>query len=72
MYICLCKGITEKQLSDAVIGRSHQSTKEILKSLGVGSDCGTCLEDAISKIKSQHHHSKSSPRPSSFRYTKQN
>lgn len=47
MYICICKGITEKQVQDAVSRRASNNPKEILKSLGVGSDCGTCIEDAV-------------------------
>lgn len=45
MYVCLCKGITDKDIRNAAIGSSNSS--EILRKLGVASDCGTCLEDAI-------------------------
>jgi bacterioferritin-associated ferredoxin len=50
MYICICKGITEKQIQDAVTSRHSSSPKEILKALGVGSDCGTCVEDAVKTL----------------------
>lgn len=50
MYVCICKGITEKQLQDAVTSRNSNNPKEILKALGVGSDCGTCVEDAVSSL----------------------
>jgi bacterioferritin-associated ferredoxin len=50
MYICICKGITEKQIQDAVTSRSSNNPKEILKSLGVGTDCGTCVEDAVKTL----------------------
>jgi bacterioferritin-associated ferredoxin len=50
MYICICKGITEKQILEAVTTRSCTNPKEILKSLGVGQDCGTCVEDAVKTL----------------------
>ena len=46
MYVCICKGITQKQLQEAVNTRKGQSVKDVLRSLGIGSDCGTCVEDA--------------------------
>ena len=50
MYVCICKGITEKQIQEAVTSRSSNNPKEILKALGVGSDCGTCVEDAVNTL----------------------
>jgi bacterioferritin-associated ferredoxin len=50
MYVCICKGITEKQIQEAVNSRNSNNPKEILKSLGVGSDCGTCVEDAVKTL----------------------
>ncbi len=50
MYVCICKGITEKQIVDAVTSRNSNNPKEILKALGVGSDCGTCVEDAVKTL----------------------
>jgi len=50
MYVCICKGITEKQIQDAVTSRNTNNPKEILKALGVGSDCGTCVEDAVKTL----------------------
>jgi bacterioferritin-associated ferredoxin len=61
MYICICKGITEKQVQDAIAVRQNSGTKEILKSLGIGSDCGTCIEDAI-QILIQENCNNQSPR----------
>lgn len=51
MYVCICKGISEKDIENAMI--THQNPKDILKTLGVGSDCGTCLIDAIESLKSR-------------------
>lgn len=50
MYVCVCKGITDKQIQEAVTSRKTNNAKEILKSLGVGSDCGTCVEDAVKAL----------------------
>ncbi len=48
MYICICKGITKSQLEEKA--KQHANPKEVLKSLGVGSDCGTCLTQALDDI----------------------
>lgn len=50
MYVCICKGITEKQIQEAVTSRHSNNPKEILKVLGIGSDCGTCVEDAVKTL----------------------
>jgi bacterioferritin-associated ferredoxin len=50
VYVCVCKAITQKQLEDAVASRKGQSAKTIMKALGVGSECGTCLEEAIQQM----------------------
>jgi bacterioferritin-associated ferredoxin len=50
MYVCICKGITEKQIQEAVNSRHSNNAKDVLKSLGVGSDCGTCVEDAVKTL----------------------
>jgi bacterioferritin-associated ferredoxin len=54
MYVCICKGITENQIQEAITSRSSHNPKEILKALGVGSDCGTCVEDAVKSIIEQN------------------
>lgn len=56
MYVCLCKGITEKELQKASC-RQERGT-EVCRRLGVGSECGLCLESALELIQdkkvSQH------------------
>lgn len=49
MYICICKGITEKMLVDQ-LSNFNRSEKEILKNLGIGDSCGSCVVDAVKKI----------------------
>ena len=51
MYICICRGITEEKLKQAAKGE-HRS-KEVLKKLGVGNECGVCILQALDKL--QHH-----------------
>lgn len=54
MYVCLCRGITEKQIRQAATQQSC-SMQELSKVMGVGMDCGTCLEYAAQLL--QDHHS---------------
>lgn len=68
MYICICKGVTDKQLEEKYI-QYQGNTKQILKSLGVGSECGVCLKEAVSHIrenqKNKYLGQQTSQRPSS-------
>ena len=40
MYVCLCKGITQGQIQQAV--DRGESYTQIRDNLGVGTDCGCC------------------------------
>jgi bacterioferritin-associated ferredoxin len=64
MYICLCKGITDQDIREAI--KTSASKKEIFKKLGVASDCGSCLEEALNiyneSSKSLPEVAKSNPR----------
>ena len=56
MYICICKAISDKQLEE--VAKTCHSTKEICKKLGLGSECGSCVQDALVLMKnSALHHS---------------
>lgn len=53
MYVCLCKGITDSQIKDAVFGGAS-NLREVRKQLGVMNQCGKCgimtkqiVEDAL-------------------------
>lgn len=48
MYICICKGITDKQLEEAQ--KTTKSFRELCSTLGLGSECGTCVMDAIQTL----------------------
>ncbi len=56
MYVCLCRGITDQDIKDA-INNGAQSYKEIREMLDLGTCCGRCapearaiLSDEISKL----------------------
>jgi bacterioferritin-associated ferredoxin len=41
MYVCLCNGITDTQIRNA-IQEGASSFKDVRSTLGVGSQCGKC------------------------------
>ena len=41
MYVCICQGIPDSQIRDAVFGGAS-SVREVRKQLGVMSQCGKC------------------------------
>ncbi len=41
MYVCLCKGVTDRDIKVAV-AEGAQSFREVRKSLGVATQCGKC------------------------------
>ena len=43
MYVCLCRGITEKQI-EKQIAAGVNSLSALQEVLGVGVDCGSCCE----------------------------
>ena len=53
MYVCICKAITDKQLEDAQ--KSAQSIREVCQNLGLGSDCGACMQEAVQLIQKTTH-----------------
>jgi len=47
MYICICKGVTEKQIRKAAIA-GVDNLYELRAYLGVTSGCGSCADQAQS------------------------
>ena len=41
MYVCLCKGVTDSQIRDAVNGGA-ESVRAVRDALGVTTGCGQC------------------------------
>lgn len=50
MYVCLCYAITDKQIKQAVREEGVGSLRELRKHLGVGGQCGSCVQMAQSII----------------------
>lgn len=48
MYICLCNAITEEEVQE--LFDKGLTKKEIIKDLGLGSQCGLCLSNRLSII----------------------
>lgn len=42
MFVCLCNGITDQSVRDAVL--EDKNALDIADELGVGTNCGTCLD----------------------------
>jgi bacterioferritin-associated ferredoxin len=62
MYVCICKGVTERQIRE-VAARGAHSLKDLRRELGVASECGKCAEEAkrclkaaLEEVGHQHHH----------------
>ncbi|ENW97695.1 bacterioferritin-associated ferredoxin [Acinetobacter sp. NIPH 298] len=45
MYVCLCRGITDQDIKDAV-ANGTESYREIREELGLGTCCGRCVPEA--------------------------
>ena len=43
MIVCLCRGLSERDLRRMVAAGAAQSTEEISAACGAGADCGACL-----------------------------
>ncbi|MFB2538103.1 MULTISPECIES: bacterioferritin-associated ferredoxin [unclassified Acinetobacter] len=49
MYVCLCRGITDQDIKDA-IAQGASSFREIREQLDLGTCCGRCAPEAKSII----------------------
>jgi len=56
MYVCICKGITERDIQQAV-AEGCSSMRELKRELGVAMECGRCASCAKSVL----HQACSSP-----------
>lgn len=45
MYVCLCSGVTDKQIIEAV-KNGHGTLADLNEQLGLGANCGSCLSIA--------------------------
>ena len=56
MYVCVCKGITEKQIK-AAAANGTRTLRGLRMQLGVASQCGRCADCAcqvLNEAKEQH------------------
>lgn len=44
MYICLCYAVTDKQIKQAVTENGVGTLRQLRSQLGVGSQCGKCVQ----------------------------
>lgn len=51
MYVCLCKGISDSQIKQAVCENGACSMKCLANQLGVATQCGKCAEMAKQILK---------------------
>ncbi|WP_419811825.1 (2Fe-2S)-binding protein [Bacterioplanoides sp.] len=49
MYVCLCKGITQQQLQQAV--ENGDSYAQIRQKTGIATDCGCCGQSAKQMVR---------------------
>ncbi len=50
MFVCLCHGITDKQIKNLVREEGVGNMRDLKKALSVGSQCGSCVQMAQSII----------------------
>lgn len=59
MYVCLCKGITDSQIREAV-NAGAESVREVRQTLGAATGCGRCACDVRDLVKETLESTKSS------------
>ncbi|MFT7227970.1 MAG: bacterioferritin-associated ferredoxin [Methylophilaceae bacterium] len=53
MYVCVCNGVTERQVYKA-IDAGATTVKALSRQLGVGTQCGTCVGCAKACLSKAH------------------
>ncbi len=46
MYVCLCRGITDTQIKQAIESGKASCMRSLSKALGIAGDCGRCGKEA--------------------------
>lgn len=49
MYICICRGVTERDIAQAV-EQGLSSPEQLAAAMGVGTDCGCCIHHACQAL----------------------
>ena len=52
MYVCLCRAVTDADILEAA-DQGVADVNQLIQALGVGTNCGSCLEDARSIIEAR-------------------
>ena len=60
MYVCICNGITEKQVRQAAES-GIASLWDLQKELGVASNCGKCGETAVEIMRETRNAQRAEP-----------
>ena len=55
MYVCLCHGLTEKELKKLITENQCRHMKSLQKHCGAGKDCGSCLLQVNQLLKKCQH-----------------
>ena len=53
MYVCICNGVTDSQILEAV-ANGCRSVAELTMRTGAGAGCGSCLELAAQLLDEAH------------------
>ncbi|WP_286234506.1 (2Fe-2S)-binding protein [Thalassotalea sediminis] len=46
MFVCICNGITDKNIQEVVRNKGAGTMRELKKHLNIGKDCGSCVKAA--------------------------
>ena len=46
MYICVCHGVTDKQIQQAVVEEGVGNIRELRQKMSLGNQCGKCVQMA--------------------------
>lgn len=49
MYVCLCHGVTDTHIKEAV-AQGHQRMRDLRRELGVTRQCGKCASHALAVL----------------------
>jgi bacterioferritin-associated ferredoxin len=60
MYVCICNGITDKQVRRAAES-GVTSLWDLQKELGVASNCGKCGDTAVEILRETHNAKRAEP-----------
>lgn len=58
MYVCLCKGVTNKDIKQ-LVSAGVSSVEEIMECTGAGTGCGTCLAEIAQMVEEGSNRSNS-------------